>query len=96
MKQLKPVIVFVVLLNLAVVALLLVRNPVDQPTVDLDAVVDDLVADNTMAEARYDLRDRAGQLNVVLISMDALRWDRTGLSTQPVTVVAEDQFSALT
>ncbi len=83
MKQLKPVIVFAVLLNLAIVALLLVRNPVDQPAADVDAVVDDLVADNTMEDARYDLRDRAGDLNVILISMDALRWDRTGLSGNP-------------
>lgn len=31
----------------------------------------------------YDLAARAGQLNIILISMDALRFDRTGLGDEP-------------
>ncbi len=80
MKSLKPLLVFVVLLNLAVVAILLLRSPTDPGHTDLGTVVEGLVADHTMEEARYDLRDRADELNIILISMDALRWDRTGLS----------------
>jgi arylsulfatase A-like enzyme len=82
-KQLKPLLVFAVLANLVVVALLLLRNPVDPSGTDLGSVIDDLIADQTMEAARYDLRDRAGELNVILISLDALRWDRTGLSGNP-------------
>ena len=82
MKQLKFIAAVVVLLNLAVVAWLLLRQDEATPQ-RLDEVVADLAEDQTMAAARYDLTDRAGELNLILISMDALRWDRTGISGNP-------------
>jgi len=81
-KQLKFIAVVVVLLNLAVVAWLLLRHEDTTPQA-LDEVVADLAEDNTMAAARYDLTDRAGELNLILISLDALRWDRTGVAGNP-------------
>jgi len=80
MKQLRFVAVIVVLLNVVVISWLLLQNPAGEGGVqDLGEVVDPLLTDNTMASARYDLSDRADQLNVILISLDALRYDHTGL-----------------
>ena len=42
-------------------------------------VLDDLLEDNTMEAARYDLSEEAERLNVIFISMDALRFDTTGV-----------------
>ncbi|HJN74868.1 MAG TPA: sulfatase [Myxococcota bacterium] len=68
-----------VVANIAVFAFLLLRPP-EEPAEDLGAILDPMVADGTMETARYDLSDKAGELNVILISLDALRYDRTGLS----------------
>ena len=86
MKQLRAIVVVVVLANVAVLLWLLARQPADTTgtgTADLSDVLEPLVDDATMAAARYDLSDRAGELNIILISMDALRHDRTGYSGNP-------------
>ena len=46
---------------------------------EISEVVEQLVATETLEASRYDLSDRADTLNVILISMDALRYDVTGL-----------------
>ena len=82
MKQLRAIVVVIVLANVAVLLWLLARQPEDgtpRPA-DLTDVLEPLVDDATMAEARYDLSDRKGELSIILISLDALRYDRTGLS----------------
>ena len=43
-------------------------------------VVDELVSTKTLENARYDLSDQADKLNIILISLDALRYDVTGLN----------------
>jgi choline-sulfatase len=80
MKQLKVIIVFVVLANIALVAFLLLRSPStgDKPRSIRDAVKP-LVADAAMDESAYDLKSRSKELNVIFISMDAMRYDRTGV-----------------
>jgi arylsulfatase A-like enzyme len=79
MKQFRVAIVLVVLVNIVVLAWLLLRSPADMVARPLDEVLAPLVADNTMAAHRYDLSDRGRELNLILISMDALRMDRTGI-----------------
>jgi len=79
-KNLRFLVVLVVAVNVVVVGWLLLRKPPQQGAQDVGDVLTPLVSDETMAAARYDLSDRADELNVILISMDALRWDRTGLS----------------
>ena len=39
-----------------------------------------LVSTKTLENARYDLSDQADKLNIILISLDALRYDVTGLN----------------
>jgi len=83
MKQLRAIIVVIVLANVVVLLWLLARQPSDSGStdpVDLSDVLEPLVDDATMAAARYDLSDRKDELSVILISMDALRYDRTGFS----------------
>ncbi len=81
-QQLKLMIVMLVAVNLAIVGWLLMR-PETMTTPDSNsqrAVLDDLLKDNTMEAARYDLSKNAADLNVIFISLDALRYDRTGPS----------------
>lgn len=80
MKQLRVLVAVLVLANIAVLVFLLARPAPDEPgaKADLSDVLEPLVDDATMAAARYDLSDRRDELNIVLISMDALRYDRTG------------------
>ena len=79
MKQLRVVIGFVILANIALVAFLLLKSPSGDvgPRSVRDAVKP-LVADAAMDDSAYDLKSRAGELNVIFISLDALRYDRTG------------------
>lgn len=79
-KHLRFIIVLAVIVNVAVVGWLLLRTPQDGQRQAVGDVLRPLLADQTMASARYDLSDRAEELNVIVISLDALRWDRTGLS----------------
>ncbi len=87
MKNIRILVAVVVLLNVVVIAWLLLRRPPGELEGGLDGTVEQALTDNTMAGTRYDLRDRAKELNILLISMDALRFDRTGLSgnTQGLT-----------
>ncbi len=71
------VLAFVVA-NIALLAWLLVRSPSGEEPRRLADVVEPLVDDGAMQAARYDLHDPE-RLNVILISLDALRYDRTGL-----------------
>lgn len=81
MKQLKVLISVVVLLNVVFIAWLMLRRPSgDTSPHTLDEAVRPLLADNTMEASKYDLSDRTRELNVILVSMDALRWDVTGIS----------------
>ena len=86
MKQLRAIVVVIVLANVAVLLWLLARQPADPSAnmpADLADVLEPLVDDATMAAARYDLSDRKDELSIILISMDALRYDRTGFSGNP-------------
>lgn len=74
----KPLILIAVLINISFVSWLLLRSP-DSETEDISNVVEDLVSTETMEKTKYDLSDRAEKLNVVVISLDALRYDVTGL-----------------
>ena len=78
-KQLKLGIVILVAVNIAIVGWLqLSAQPDADPTTE-SRVLDDLLEDNTMEAARYDLSEEAERLNVIFISMDALRFDTTGV-----------------
>ena len=79
-KQIKLMIVLLALVNVAIVGWLLLRSGAEDATntVNNEAVLEDLLQDNTMEAARYDLSDQADKLNVIFISLDALRYDRTG------------------
>ena len=73
----KPIILIIVALNLALVLWILIRS--DDTTEQQSSVVQELVSTSTMEETSYDLSDRASTLNIIFISMDALRYDVTGL-----------------
>ncbi|MEC7987729.1 MAG: sulfatase [Myxococcota bacterium] len=73
----KPIILIFVALNLALVFWLLLRS--DEQEENQVSAVQELVSTPTMEKSSYDLSDRAESLNVILISMDALRYDVTGL-----------------
>ena len=77
MKRTAPLIVLVVLANVLAIAWLLLRQP-EEGSIGSGGLSAVLLSDNTMEAARYDLSDREN-LNVVLVSMDALRYDTTGL-----------------
>jgi arylsulfatase A-like enzyme len=79
MKQLRVIIVFVVLANIALVAFLLLRSPSGGgERRSIRDAVKPLVSDAAMDDTAYDLKARGGELNVIFISMDAVRYDRTG------------------
>jgi len=67
----------VVLANVIAIAWLLLRQPSEELG-RKGSLTEALMADNTMESARYDLSDRE-DLNLVLVSIDALRYDNTGL-----------------
>ena len=79
MKNVRILVLLAVCLNVAFVGWLLVRKPASGDQT-LATAVAPLVSTETMEKARYDLSSRQKDLNVLLISMDALRYDRTGLS----------------
>ena len=79
-RQIKLGIVILVAVNIAIVAWLQLRGETSSASSSgKRQVLDDLLQDNTMEAARYDLSDEADRLNVILISMDALRFDTTGV-----------------
>lgn len=80
MRHLRALIAMAVLLNAALLAFLLLRPAEEAPLrKEGPASLPAVTADPTMAATRYDLSARREQLNVIVISMDALRWDHTGL-----------------
>ena len=66
------------LANVLAIAWLMLNREVEENTAATVATT--LLSDNTMEATRYDLSDRQDQLNLILVSMDALRYDHTGLS----------------
>ena len=78
MKNIRILVACLVVLNAGVIAWLLARRPQGETIGGQETVAEGLLADNTMEESRYDLSDRADELNLLLVSMDALRYDRTG------------------
>ncbi len=80
MKNLKLLVSCLVLVNVVVIAWLLLRRPPGDSSTDLQGTVAEVFTDQTMQEARYDLSDRASELNLLVVSMDALRYDRTGIA----------------
>lgn len=74
-RHLKTVIALFVVANIAALALLLFRDTGDAPRGDLGEALTPLVADPTMESSRFELDP---DLNLILISMDALRGDRAG------------------
>jgi choline-sulfatase len=83
MNRFRGVILLVVLANIVLVAWLLLRSPEGQGPRSAAEVVAPLVADAALDGARYDLQARQGELNLILISLDALRYDRTGFGGNP-------------
>ena len=83
MNQLKPLIALAVIANIILVGWLLLRTDPNAGGTSLEDAVTPLVATNTFEEARYDLSDRTDELNLIVISLDALRYDRTGFSGNP-------------
>ena len=94
MKHLRIIIVVAVLANVLVLGWLLLRQPAPEAPTELADVLEPLVEDDTMSAARFDLGAQRDQLNVIVISMDALRYDATGLSgTGPSNTPNLDQFA---
>jgi arylsulfatase A-like enzyme len=86
MKQLRVLAVFVVLANIALVAFLVLRSGKGEGQagpVSIRDAVKPLVSDAAMDDSAYDLKSRAGELNIIFISMDAMRYDRTGFGGNP-------------
>ena len=94
MKQLRPLIALAVLFNVVLVGwLLFQRAPNSAPSTVEDALTP-LVATETFEEARYDLSERADELNIIVISLDALRYDRTGFGGSDAGLTRNlDQFA---
>jgi arylsulfatase A-like enzyme len=78
--HLRLITVVVIALNIAVVSWLVLQPESNTSGKTATQIVEPLFADNTMEAARYSLEDEAENLNIIFISMDALRWDRTGVS----------------
>lgn len=76
----KPLILIFIAINIAFVAWLALRQPAKTEKQDMSLVVEELVSTKTLENARYDLSDQADKLNIILISLDALRYDVTGLN----------------
>ena len=94
MKQLRPLIALAVLLNVVLVGWLLMSRDPDAAPTDLGSAVAPLVSTTTFEEARYDLKDRQDELNIIVISLDALRYDRTGFGGNPDGLTRNlDQFA---
>ena len=74
----KPLILIFITLNIAFISWLILRDQSSEENAET-SVVEDLVSTETLETSRYDLSDRADELNVILISLDALRYDVTGL-----------------
>jgi arylsulfatase A-like enzyme len=79
-KQLKLGILILVMVNIAIVGWLQLKGEPASTQTSKPNLLADLLQDNTMEAARYDLSQQADTLNVILISMDALRYDRTSLN----------------
>ena len=80
MKHLRTLLILGALLNALVLLFLLARDPAPEGAdAGLGAALEPLVEDATMASARYTLGDAAAKTNLIVISMDALRMDHTGL-----------------
>ena len=83
MNQLKPLIALAVLINVVLVGWLLLRQDPSAGQTTLEDAITPLVSTNTFEEARYDLSERTDELNIIVISLDALRYDRTGFGGNP-------------
>ena len=83
MNQLKPLVAFAILANVVLVGWLLLRQDPDSTGTTIEDAVTPLVSTSTFEEARYDLSDRTDELNLIVISLDALRYDRTGFGGNP-------------
>ncbi|MDP6932821.1 MAG: sulfatase-like hydrolase/transferase, partial [Myxococcota bacterium] len=79
MRHLRVIIALVVVANLLLVGWLLTRTQDGAQPGSVGEAVAPLLATQTMEEARYDLTDRADELNILFISLDALRYDHTGI-----------------
>jgi arylsulfatase A-like enzyme len=81
--HLRLIIVVAVAVNIVIVGWLVLQPDADTRGKTATEVIEPLFADNTMEAARYNLEDDADKLNIIFISVDALRWDRTGVSGNP-------------
>ena len=98
MKQLRVIIVFVVLANIALVAFLMLKSPSGGTegggSKSIRDAVKPLVSDAAMDDSAYDLKKRANELNIIFISMDAMRYDATGMSGNKAGLTPNlDQFA---
>jgi len=90
--NIKPLIAIAVLLNIAVIAWLMLRPSATTP-VDIAEIGSELIATQTMEEGKYDLSDQVEELNIIVISMDALRYDYTGLAGEQGLTMNLDKFA---
>ncbi|MFZ5480213.1 MAG: sulfatase [Myxococcota bacterium] len=79
MKQFRLLAVLFVLANIAVVGFLVMNQGSGDKPKSLGDAMKPLVEDKSLDKTAYDLKARADELNVILISLDALRFDRTGV-----------------
>lgn len=80
MKHLRTLLILGALINALVLLFLLARDPGEgSGEAPLSAALEPLVEDATMSGARYALGAAAAKTNVIVVSMDALRMDHTGL-----------------
>ena len=90
--NIKPLIAIAILLNLVIIAWVILRPNATKP-VDISGIGSELVSTSTLEEGRYDLSGQADQMNIILISLDALRYDYTGLSGVQGLTRHLDQFA---
>jgi choline-sulfatase len=92
MKNWRSLVAVAVVLNFMAIGALLLRQG-NEPPQTLGSAASGLVSTPTMEEARYDLSSRGGELNVILISLDALRYDYTGLGGEGGNTRNLDRFA---
>lgn len=96
MNSLKPLIAIVVVLNIMLVAWFLLKSDPSSDGSNTTDFTKDLLSTPTMEKSRYMISDRADELNIILISLDALRYDHTGFGgnseglTQNLDLFAEE------
>ena len=94
MKHLHVFVALAILANMVLVGWVLFLRDPDAGSVSVTEALEPLVETSTFEASRYDLADRATDLNVIVISLDALRYDFTGIGGNPDGLTRNlDQFA---